>query len=136
MIFFTADEHYGHQSLTNPQRGIIQYCNRPFRTKDGLPDIKLMDETLIANHNRVVGPDDSIDPSEAKKQIDEVLKDLSFRERAVIILRFGLDGCPPLTLSEVGKKFKVTRERVRNIEALALAKLQHPCRAKKLEHLV
>jgi len=60
VIWFTADEHYGHQSPTNPQRGIIQYCNRPFRTKDGLPDVNLMDETLIANHNYVVGPDDTV----------------------------------------------------------------------------
>ena len=54
------------------------------------------------------------------------------REKKILILRFGIsDGCPR-TLEEVGKVFKVTRERVRQIEAKALKKLRHPTRSRRL----
>ncbi|MGH9187374.1 MAG: sigma-70 family RNA polymerase sigma factor [Acidimicrobiales bacterium] len=55
------------------------------------------------------------------------LAQLSGREQAVLALRFGLDGDDPLTLEEVGRRFEVTRERIRQIEAKALTKLRHPC---------
>jgi RNA polymerase primary sigma factor len=52
---------------------------------------------------------------------------LSDRERAVLTLRFGLTRDQPLTLDEVGRRFELTRERIRQIEAKALSKLRHPC---------
>jgi RNA polymerase sigma factor (sigma-70 family) len=55
------------------------------------------------------------------------LSSLTRRERDVLMLRFGLDGSTPLTLEQVGERFSVTRERVRQIEAKALTKLRHPC---------
>ncbi|MGN1359487.1 MAG: RNA polymerase sigma factor RpoD, partial [Kiritimatiellia bacterium] len=68
-----------------------------------------------------------------KERLKEVLDTLSERERKVLSLRFGLyDGCS-LTLEEVGQKFKVTRERIRQIEAKALRKLRHPIRKRKLD---
>lgn len=67
-----------------------------------------------------------------KEQIDEVLDTLTDRERNVLRLRFGLDDGRSRTLEEVGKEFKVTRERIRQIEAKALRKLRHPSRSKKL----
>ncbi len=67
-----------------------------------------------------------------KEQIDEVLDTLTERERNVLRLRFGLDDGRSRTLEEVGKEFKVTRERIRQIEAKALRKLRHPSRSKKL----
>ncbi|MDH3306063.1 MAG: RNA polymerase sigma factor RpoD [Acidimicrobiia bacterium] len=61
------------------------------------------------------------------------LEDLNDRERTVLIMRYGLDDNPPRTLEQVGAHFSVTRERVRQLETKALAKLRHPARSKKLE---
>ena len=68
-----------------------------------------------------------------RSRIDRVLKTLSYREREIIKLRYGLGDGYSYTLEEVGHIFKVTRERVRQIEAKAVRKLQHPVRARKLE---
>ncbi len=68
-----------------------------------------------------------------KEQLIEVLDTLTPREQKVLRLRFGLDDGRARTLEEVGKKFDVTRERIRQIEAKALRKLRHPSRSKKLK---
>lgn len=68
-----------------------------------------------------------------KDKINEVLDTLTERERTVLIERFGLLDGKPKTLEEVGVRFKVTRERVRQIEAKALRKMRHPTRAKLLQ---
>jgi len=68
-----------------------------------------------------------------REQLDEVLKTLTDREQRVLRLRFGLDDGRARTLEEVGQKFGVTRERIRQIEAKTLRKLRHPSRSKKLK---
>jgi len=68
-----------------------------------------------------------------KERLDTVLKTLSYREREIIKLRYGIGDGYTYTLEEVGRIFKVTRERVRQVEAKAIRKLQHPVRARKLE---
>jgi RNA polymerase primary sigma factor len=68
-----------------------------------------------------------------KEKIDSVLKTLTYREREIIKLRYGLGDGYTYTLEEVGRIFKVTRERVRQIEAKAVRKLQHPVRSRQLE---
>jgi RNA polymerase primary sigma factor len=68
-----------------------------------------------------------------KEKIEAVLETLDFREREIIKLRYGIGAGYTYTLEEVGKIFKVTRERVRQIEAKAVRKLQHPIRSRKLE---
>ncbi|MDP7033302.1 MAG: RNA polymerase sigma factor RpoD [Planctomycetota bacterium] len=68
-----------------------------------------------------------------KDKIERVLQTLTFREREIIKLRYGIGAGYTYTLEEVGKIFKVTRERVRQIEAKAVRKLQHPVRSRKLE---
>ncbi len=68
-----------------------------------------------------------------KERIEEVLKTLTYREREIIKLRYGIGDGYTYTLEEVGRIFKVTRERVRQVEAKAIRKLQHPVRARKLE---
>jgi len=68
-----------------------------------------------------------------KEKIESVLHTLSFREREIIKLRYGIGTGYTYTLEEVGRIFKVTRERVRQIEAKAIKKLQHPIRSRKLE---
>ena len=68
-----------------------------------------------------------------KEQLVDVLGTLTEREQKVLRLRFGLDDGRARTLEEVGKEFKVTRERIRQIEAKALRKLRHPSRSRKLK---
>ncbi|HUU85282.1 MAG TPA: sigma-70 family RNA polymerase sigma factor, partial [Phycisphaerae bacterium] len=68
-----------------------------------------------------------------RDRIEAVLKTLTYREREIIKLRYGIGDGYTYTLEEVGKIFKVTRERVRQVEAKAIRKLQHPVRARKLE---
>ena len=67
-----------------------------------------------------------------QEQLESVLHTLSGREKEVIRLRFGLVDGQPRTLEEVGKKFGVTRERIRQIESKTLSKLRHPSRSQKL----
>jgi len=67
-----------------------------------------------------------------REEIDQMLQGLNPREREVIVLRFGLETGHPMTLEEVGKRFKVTRERIRQIETAALRKLRNPPRRRKM----
>ncbi len=71
-----------------------------------------------------------------REKIEELLKTLTFREREIVRLRYGLTDGYCYTLEEVGRIFKVTRERVRQIEAKAVAKLQHPVRSSELSEYV
>ncbi len=78
-------------------------------------------------------PQDSAAYTLLKEQLEEVMNTLTPREAKVLKLRFGLEDGRARTLEEVGKEFKVTRERIRQIEAKALRKLRHPSRSKKLK---
>jgi RNA polymerase primary sigma factor len=80
----------------------------------------------------VPSPADAAAFSMLKEQLVEVLSTLTEREQEVLRLRFGLDDGRARTLEEVGQQFKVTRERIRQIEAKALRKLRHPNRSKRL----
>ena len=78
-------------------------------------------------------PSDSASYSLLREQLCNVLHTLTPREEQVIKLRFGLEDGRPRTLEEVGRKFEITRERIRQIEAKALRKLRHPSRSKTLK---
>ncbi|MCL1913349.1 MAG: RNA polymerase sigma factor RpoD [Eubacteriaceae bacterium] len=80
-----------------------------------------------------LAPEDMASYMLLREQLLDVLKTLTERESKVLILRFGLEDGRPRTLEEVGEIFKVTRERIRQIEAKALRKLRHPTRSKKLK---
>src|SRR5579859_132110 len=84
----------------------------------------------------VKNPVESASHGMLRDRIDMTLQSLSFREREIIKLRFGLGVGYSHTLEEVGKIFKVTRERVRQIEAKSLRKLQHPLRSRLLQGFV
>ncbi len=83
--------------------------------------------------NEIDSPVASATQEMLRDRIDVVLKTLSYREREIIKLRYGIGDGYTYTLEEVGRIFKVTRERVRQVEAKAIRKLQHPVRARKLE---
>ncbi|HXI84401.1 MAG TPA: RNA polymerase sigma factor RpoD/SigA [Verrucomicrobiae bacterium] len=71
-----------------------------------------------------------------RQEIREHIKYLDAREAEILMLRFGLDGQPPRTLEQVGKRFKVTRERVRQIQEIALRKLRRRVEARESANLV
>ncbi|MCZ8342017.1 MAG: RNA polymerase sigma factor RpoD [Leptospira sp.] len=84
----------------------------------------------------VISPLNSAATSILSEQIRQVLQTLPAREQKVIRMRFGLDDGYAQTLEEVGYQFKVTRERIRQIEAKALRRLRHPSRSKKLKDYI
>jgi len=90
---------------------------------------------FVQDH-REVDPLHDMTQQMLKSRVDEALQELNYREREIIRLRYGLADGYAYTLEEVGKIFCVTRERVRQIEAKAVRKLQHPVRARMLEGFV
>ena len=84
---------------------------------------------LLAD-DRAEAPFDVAALALAKDDLVSLLGFLNPREREVLTLRFGLGSDRPLTLDEVGQRYNVTRERIRQIEAKALTKLRHPCSAR------
>ncbi|MFC3577459.1 RNA polymerase sigma factor [Streptomyces yaanensis] len=81
---------------------------------------------------------DSVTPWETvvyfqlREALSSALADLTAREAGVLVRHYGLDGTPPQTLEEIGQVFGVTRERIRQIEAKTMSKLQHPSRRHRL----
>jgi len=102
-------------------------------------EYRKFDDEEISNlgefvENRVVPkPDDIIKNKLLREQVEGVLRTLNFKEQMVIKYRFGLINGRESTLEEIGHKFGVSRERVRQIEASALSQLRHPTRSRKLE---
>ena len=90
---------------------------------------------FVADAN-VVSPEGNVESVMLREHIDSLLSELKERERQVILLRFGLEDGHPRTLEEVGKEFKVTRERIRQIEAKALRKLRNPVRSKRIRYFL
>jgi len=90
-------------------------------------DLALAD--LIEDRD-AVAPFDAAAASLQRTELHTMLRVLSDREQYVLALRFGLDGSEPCTLEEVGQRFRLTRERIRQIEAKAMSKLRHPTAAR------
>ncbi|GIV96024.1 MAG: hypothetical protein KatS3mg057_0681 [Herpetosiphonaceae bacterium] len=82
--------------------------------------------------SKILAPSDVASHQMLREQVEQVLNQLTERERRVLQLRFGLEDGHSRTLEEVGKEFGVTRERIRQIEVKALRKLRHPRLGKKL----
>ena len=74
-------------------------------------------------------PLDDVITDDLKKQIEDALISLNRKEAAILRRRFGIGMESPMTLEEIGREFKVTRERIRQIEVKALRKLKHPSRS-------
>jgi RNA polymerase primary sigma factor len=90
---------------------------------------------LIAD-SEALNPEQATADRLIKEQLDQVLHTLPPREREILTLRFGLDGARPRTLEEVGRRFGLTRERIRQIERKALHELRHSALAEALAHRV
>jgi RNA polymerase primary sigma factor len=82
---------------------------------------------------KAVSPANATVFSMLKEELGQAMESLTDRERNILTLRFGLEDGSPKTLEEVGTIFKVTRERIRQIEAKALKKLRHPSRSRRLQ---
>jgi RNA polymerase primary sigma factor len=90
----------------------------------------------LLKDDRAEGTSDTAAQDMLRQRIEQVLKTLTYREREIIKLRYGIGDGYTYTLEEVGRIFKVTRERVRQVENKAIRKLQHPIRARKLQGFV
>jgi RNA polymerase primary sigma factor len=113
-------------------RELLFYTSQPIaiETKVGTDgDATLGD--VVADHDASHGFDQVLEDI-GRDELHAVLGTLTDREEKIIGLRFGLDGTDPMTLEEIGKRFGLTRERIRQIEIKALSKLRHPSRASAL----
>ena len=81
-------------------------------------------------------PDDVLVEKALKDDINELLATLSDKESEIVQYRFGLNGHSPLSLKEIGDRYKLTKERIRQIEKKALRRLQHPNRSERLESYI
>lgn len=116
--------------LINISRELVSLESPVYTDKDSssLGDF-IEDETYKA-------PDDLAIESALRDDIDMVLKTLTDKEAEIIRYRFGLSGGAPMSLKEIGDRFNLTKERIRQIEKKALKRLQHPSRKQYLEHYV
>jgi RNA polymerase primary sigma factor len=85
---------------------------------------------------RQVSPTETATSEMLRQRINDVLKTLTYREREILKLRYGVGDGYTYTLEEVGRIFKVTRERVRQVESKAIRKLQHPVRQRRLANFL
>ncbi len=112
---------------------VYRIASQPISLENPIGDDgETMFEDFIQD-KKIESPVYSAHQSLLKEQMQKVLGTLSYREREVIKLRFGIDDGYIHTLEEIGKRFNITRERIRQIETVAIRKLQHPLRSRKLE---
>jgi len=117
-------------------RGILKIAQEPISLQTPIGDEGDTHFGDFIEDKRAVSPANASAYTMLKEQMAGVLDTLTERERKVLRLRFGIGDGLPRTLEEVGQVFKVTRERVRQIEAKALRKLRHPIRARKLQNFL
>jgi len=117
-------------------RHIFQIAQRPvsLETPLGIEEDNMLGDLIEDKDSEA--PDIQTVSNLVREQIQAALSVLSDREADIIRMRFGISGNEPQTLEEVGRKFGITRERVRQIEAVALKKLAHPGRSKPLKDLL
>jgi len=117
-------------------RGILKIAQEPISLQTPIGDEGDTHFGDFIEDKRAISPANATAYSMLKEQMDDVLATLTEREKKVLRLRFGIGDGYPRTLEEVGAVFKVTRERVRQIEAKALRKLRHPTRSRRLKNFL
>ena len=117
-------------------RGVLKIAQEPISLQTPIGDEGDTHFGDFIEDKRAVSPANATAYSMLKEQMEDVLDTLNEREKKVLRLRFGIGDGYPRTLEEVGAVFKVTRERVRQIEAKALRKLRHPTRSRKLKNFL
>ncbi|MDD5450242.1 MAG: RNA polymerase sigma factor RpoD [Candidatus Omnitrophica bacterium] len=117
-------------------RGILKIAQEPISLQTPVGDEGDTHFGDFIEDKKAVSPANATAYAMLREQLEGVLGTLTEREKKVLRLRFGIGDGYPRTLEEVGVIFKVTRERVRQIEAKALRKLRHPIRSRKLENFL
>jgi len=118
------------ESLVNISRDLVSLDTPVFAEKDST----LLGE--FVEDSEYKSPDEVVMERSLQREINGVLRSLSGKESEIIQYRFGLNGRIPMSLKEVGDKFKLTKERIRQIEKKAIKRLQHPSRSQYLEAYV
>ena len=117
----------------NKVRKIIKIAQEPISLETPIGEEEDSHLGDFIEDKLIPSPPDTVIHINLREQIEEALKSLTEREGRVLKMRFGLGDGNEHTLEEVGQQFKVTRERIRQIEAKALRKLKHPSRSRKLK---
>ena len=118
------------ESLLNISRELVSLETPVFSEKDSTRLGEFVEDSDY------VAPDEVIIEKSLKEEINQVLKTLTEKEAEILRYRFGLNGKIPLSLKEVGDKFRLTKERIRQIEKKAIRRLRHPNRSQYLEAYV
>jgi RNA polymerase primary sigma factor len=114
-------------------RAVLKMAQQPISLQSPVGDSDDTNFGDFIEDKSAENPSDMTSYSLLKDKLSDVLQTLTERERKVLELRFGLGDGYSRTLEEVGKQFKVTRERIRQIEAKALRKMRHPTRIRQLQ---
>ena len=114
-------------------RAVLKMAQQPISLQSPVGDSEDTNFGDFIEDKSAENPSDMTSYSLLKDKLGDVLETLTERERKVLELRFGLGDGYSRTLEEVGKQFKVTRERIRQIEAKALRKMRHPTRIRQLQ---
>ncbi len=130
----TVEEIAGEMGLTPEKvREVIKISQEPISLETPIGEEEDSHLGDFIEDQEAVAPAEAASVMLLKEKMADVLKNLTERERKVLVLRFGLEDGHQRTLEEVGQEFGVTRERIRQIEAKALRKLRHPSRGKALK---
>src|SRR5438309_1999784 len=130
-----ADEEIAEEMGITPERvrEIIKVSQDPVSLETPIGEEEDSHLGDFVEDKEATSPSDAASLTMLRTEVEDILDTLTPRERRVLQLRFGLIDGHQRTLEEVGKRFGVTRERIRQIEAKALRKLRHPSRSKKLK---
>jgi RNA polymerase primary sigma factor len=130
----TVDEIAGSMGLTPEKvREVMKISQEPISLETPIGEEEDSHLGDFIEDQEAVAPAEAASVMLLKEKMQDVLQNLTDRERKVLVLRFGLEDGHQRTLEEVGQEFGVTRERIRQIEAKALRKLRHPSRGKALK---
>ena len=130
----TVEEIAHEMGLTSEKvREVIKISQEPISLETPIGEEEDSHLGDFIEDQEAVAPAEAASVMLLKEKMADVLKNLTERERKVLVLRFGLEDGHQRTLEEVGQEFGVTRERIRQIEAKALRKLRHPSRGKALK---